>query len=119
MVPWPDDRIAVGATREDDTGYEPHVTLEGLQEVSSEALRVAPGLAEARHLESRVGLHPVAADRLPVLGAVSDVTGAYLATGHGATGLTLGPYSGKLVAEEVRTGARIVPGDFAVDRFGN
>jgi len=30
---------------------------------------------------------------------VPGVEGAYLATGHGATGLQLGPYSGKLVAQ--------------------
>ncbi|WP_225935430.1 hypothetical protein [Halobaculum magnesiiphilum] len=30
------------------------------------------------------------------------MAGAYLATGHGSTGLTLGPYSGALVADLVR-----------------
>ena len=64
-----------------------------------EALRVAPGLADARLIELRVGLRPYTLDGLPVLGAVPAVEGVVLATGHGATGLQLGPYSGKLAAE--------------------
>ena len=55
--------------------------------------------ATARLLEIRVGLRPYPADGLPVLGAVPGVEGVFLATGHGPTGLQLGPYSGKVVAE--------------------
>ena len=50
----------------------------------------------------RVGLRPVSADGLPVIGPIPDVEGAYVATGHGPTGLTLGPYTGTLVARLVR-----------------
>jgi len=102
QVPWPDGRVACGATRESGTGFEPTVTLIGLRSVTSEALRVAPGLADAKHLETRVGLRPVSADELPFLGNAPGVDGAYLATGHGPTGLTLGPFSGKVVADLVR-----------------
>ena len=118
QVPWPDLRVACGATRESGRGFEPHVTLGGLQEVSTEALRVASGMAEARHLETRVGLRPASADGLPIIGQVPAIEGAYLATGHGPTGLTLGPYSGRVVAELVlgeTPEADISP--FRVDRF--
>jgi D-amino-acid dehydrogenase len=46
-----------------------------------------------------VGLRPYSADRLPVLGTVPNIDNIYLATGHGPTGLQLGPYSGKVVAD--------------------
>ena len=65
----------------------------------NEALRLAPGLATATLLEVRVGLRPLAADGLPILGPAPRVTGLWFATGHGPAGLTLGPLSGKLVAE--------------------
>lgn len=104
LVPWPDGRVAAGATREDDTGFDPRTTAAGVREVLDEALRVAPGLADATVAEIRVGLRPITPDGLPVLGPVPDVSGAYLATGHGSTGLTLGPYSGKLVATAVLGG---------------
>lgn len=102
LVPWPDGRVAAGATRETGAGFAPHTTAGGVCEVLNEALRVAPGLDDAEVEEVRVGLRPVSADRLPILGAVPEVDGGYVATGHGATGLQLGPYSGKLVAELVR-----------------
>ena len=100
QVPWPGGRVAVGATRETGSGYAPHATVDGVQEVLHEALRLAPGLRDAAIHEIRVGLRPYTIDHLPLLGSVPRVKGVYLATGHGATGLTLGPYSGKLVVEQ-------------------
>ena len=91
--------MVVGATRETGSGFQPHTSAAGVHEVLGEALRVAPGLAAAELREIRVGLRPASADGLPVLGGVPGVRGVYLATGHGPTGLQLGPYSGKLVAE--------------------
>lgn len=99
MVPWPEGRVAVGATRETGSGFDPRLTTAGVREVLTEALRVAPGLADWEIQEMRVGLRPLCADGLPVLGAVPGIEGVYLATGHGPTGLQLGPYSGKVVAD--------------------
>ncbi|WP_363467125.1 NAD(P)/FAD-dependent oxidoreductase [Halogeometricum borinquense] len=102
MVPWDDGRVAAGATRETGSGYAPHTTIEGLTEVFEQVLRVAPGLADATLRTARVGLRPLSPDGLPVLGSAPDVSGVYLCTGHGPTGLQLGPYSGKLIAGTVR-----------------
>ncbi len=99
MVPWPDNRVVAGATRETGSGFQSQTSAAGVTEVLSEALRVAPGLADAVVKEIRVGLRPVTPDGLPILGCVPGIAGAFLATGHGPTGLTLGPYSGELVAE--------------------
>jgi D-amino-acid dehydrogenase len=99
MVAWGDSRVVIGATRETGAGFAPHTTAAGVREVLDEALRVAPGLASAELREIRVGLRPASADGLPVLGSVPGVPGVYLATGHGPTGLQLGPYSGKLIAD--------------------
>jgi D-amino-acid dehydrogenase len=99
MVPWPDQRIAVGATRETGSGFQPQATASGVYEVLGEALRVAPGLAGGELQDIRIGLRPLTADTMPVLGSVPNMGGIFLATGHGPTGLTLGPYSGKVVAE--------------------
>lgn len=99
MVAWENGRVVVGATRETGSGFEPQTTASGIKEVLDEALRVAPGLASARLLEVRVGLRPYSADRLPVLGTMPNIENIYIATGHGPTGLQLGPYSGKVVAD--------------------
>jgi D-amino-acid dehydrogenase len=105
MVPWDDSRVVVGATRETGSGFAPQTTVTGVQEVLREALRVAPGLADASIQDIRVGLRPLSTDGMPILGTVPGVQGVYLATGHGPSGLTLGPLSGKLVAELALTGA--------------
>lgn len=99
MVPWPDNRVVVGATRETGSGFDARTTAAGVREVLGEALRVAPGLAAAEIREIRVGLRPYTQDLLPVLGPVPGKENVYLATGHGPTGLQLGPYSGKLIAD--------------------
>ena len=100
QVPWPGGRVAVGATRETGSGYAAHATVSGVREVLHEALRLAPGLRDAAINDVRVGLRPYTSDHLPLLGAVPGVSGVYLATGHGPTGLTLGPFSAKLVVEQ-------------------
>ena len=102
MVPWPGGRVAVGATREDGAGFDPRNTAAGVREVLDEALRVAPGLVDASLHEIRVGLRPCTPDLLPVLGTLPGYRNLWLATGHGPTGLTLGPFSGKLVARLAR-----------------
>ncbi|WP_266075802.1 NAD(P)/FAD-dependent oxidoreductase [Haladaptatus caseinilyticus] len=116
MVPWPDNRVGVGATRETDSGFQPRTTVEGVHEVLDEVLRVAPGLRDAAVDEIRVGLRPRSADQLPVLGPIPTVEGVHLATGHGATGLQLGPYSGKLVADGI-SGESVDIEQFSVTRF--
>ena len=116
MVAWEDSRVVVGATRESNAGFAPRTTVAGLMEVLGEALRVAPGLRDAGLREVRVGLRPLSADGLPILGPVPGVAGVLLATGHGPVGLQLGPYSGRCVAHLITRGradADLAPFDLA------
>lgn len=99
QVAWPGSRIAVGATREFGSGFAAHTTVSGIQDVLSEATRVAPGLSDAALLEVRVGLRPVTPDLMPVIGRVAGHPEIVVATGHGPTGLANGPYSGRLAAD--------------------
>ena len=98
LLAFDDSRIVVGATREDGSGFDHRVTAAGLAEVLNEALAVAPGLAGATHLETRVGLRPTGPDLLPLLGPVPGLRGLVVANGLGASGLTMGPYAGSLAA---------------------
>jgi D-amino-acid dehydrogenase len=119
LVAWPDSRVVAGATRETGSGFAPHTTTTGVRAVLDEALRVAPGLAAAEVREIRVGLRPLTPDTLPVLGAVPGIRGAFLVTGHGPTGLTLGAYSGKVVAALMLGGEAATDlAPFSVARFG-
>ena len=97
LVPFDGGRIAVGATRETGSGFDTRVTAAGQLQVLQDALSVAPGLADATLVETRVGLRPLA-DDLPVVGAVPDRPGLYVTTGYGAGGLTMGPRIGDAIA---------------------
>ncbi|NYI66758.1 NAD(P)/FAD-dependent oxidoreductase [Spelaeicoccus albus] len=97
LVAFDDSRVVVGATREADGGFDARVTAAGQQEVLANALAVAPGLAGATVLETRVGLRPLADS--PQIGRLPGVPGLFVSTGFGAGGLTMGPVSGELIAD--------------------
>lgn len=99
MLTFPDNRVVAGATREDSAGYDYRMTAAGVHEALSEALRIAPGLGIATLKEVRIGLRPASPDGLPLLGKVTGLTNVYVATGHGPSGLQLGPYSGAIIAD--------------------
>ena len=98
LLAFDDSRVVAGATRETGAGFGYRVTPGGLAQVLGEALAVAPGLADASYLETRVGFRPAGPDGLPLLGPVPGVDGLVVATGLGATGLTMGPYAGSVAA---------------------
>lgn len=98
IVPWEDGSIVCGATREPDC-TEPSATVDGVQEVLSEAVRVIPELNKAAIIEVKVGIRPVSKTGLPIMGLIPKFTNLFVSTGHGPLGLTLGPYSGKLLSQ--------------------
>ena len=99
LLTFPQGRVVAGATRESGAGFDARMTAGGVREALDEALRVAPGLTDATLDEVRVGLRPASPDGLPLLGRMPGYERLYVATGHGASGLQLGPYSGALVAD--------------------
>jgi D-amino-acid dehydrogenase len=118
LLSFPDGRVVAGATREDRAGFDVRVTASGAREVLGEALRVAPGLADFTLHEIRVGLRPATPDGLPILGRVPPLDNVFIATGHGASGLQLGPYSGALVADlALGKQPELDLAPFAVERF--
>ncbi len=130
LVPWPDGRVACGGTMEASAGFDCRPTADGLHQLLRECLRSAPGLAPATVAEVRVGLRPSSLDGHPVVGRVPGWTNAFVATGHGAEGLLLGPYSAKVLARQVAgtappgavpggDGADRLPDHWAPDRFGS
>ena len=118
LLSFPDGRVVAGATRKDQAGFDVRVTASGTREALGEALRVAPGLADFTLHEIRVGLRPATPDGLPILGRVPQMENVFIATGHGASGLQLGPYSGALVADlALGKKPELDLAPFAVERF--
>ena len=99
------------------------MTAAGLHELLRECLSVAPGLQDASHLETRVGLRPTSADDRAVVGRLPGWGNAWVATGHGANGLLQGPYSARalshaIVGHELPGDEPPLPRGFEPARFG-
>lgn len=99
ILAFNDGKVVVGATHENEMGFDARVTAGGLHEVIDKAITVAPGLRDATFVEARVGFRPVTPNFLPIIGEVPTVKGLLLANGLGASGLTVGPYLGLQLAK--------------------
>jgi D-amino-acid dehydrogenase len=118
LVPWPGGRVACGGTFEAKAGFDVRPTAGGIGDLLRECVSIAPGLADAALLETRVGLRPTSPDDRPMLGPLPPLADVHACTGHGANGLLLGPYSAALVAAGIVDGAapaELLP--FAAARF--
>ncbi|MGV2620360.1 UNVERIFIED_CONTAM: FAD-binding oxidoreductase [Halobacillus marinus] len=91
-------KIVVGATKEKRSDFNVDVTAGAVHQLLDKALRVAPGLAEAAHVETKVGFRPFTKGNTPVLGNVPGIENLIVANGLGASGLTSGPYVGLQLA---------------------
>jgi glycine oxidase len=79
-------------------------TQAGRDSMIDRAVRVMPVLAEAELTAHLAGVRPLSADRMPLIGPVPGIDGAWLATGHGTKGIHLAPITARMVADYVLTG---------------
>ncbi|MBM7691078.1 D-amino-acid dehydrogenase [Peribacillus deserti] len=99
LLAFENNRIVAGATHENMDKFDLTITSGGLNEILSKALAIAPGLAESRFLEAKVGFRPFTPGFLPVIGTLPGWKGILTANGLGASGLTMGPYLGTQLAK--------------------
>jgi len=98
LLAFDDSRVVIGATRETNSGFDYRLTAAGVAEVLGAALAVAPGLAAWTLHEIRIGFRPMAHDNRPILGPMPGLENVLIGNGLGPSGLTMGPYSGALLA---------------------
>jgi D-amino-acid dehydrogenase len=99
LLAFGDSRVVVGATRETGSGFDYRVTAAGQAEVLNQALAVAPGLGPATLVETHIGFRPVGPDLKPILGRIAGLDGLVIGNGLGPSGLTIGPFAGRLLAQ--------------------
>lgn len=76
-----------------------------------------PEVLQAGLASARIGVRPLPADDVSIVGALPGLTNAYVVATH--SGVTLGPLLGRLIAEEVLTGHPAAQsGAFRAERFG-
>ncbi|MGT2934672.1 NAD(P)/FAD-dependent oxidoreductase [Streptococcus castoreus] len=91
LIPFKQGRLSVGASHENDKGYdlEPEPTV--LNQLEQEALAYFPKLKEAKEKSYRIGIRAYTSDFSPFYGQVSGLDKLYVASGLGSSGLTVGP----------------------------
>ena len=105
-----DGAIYVGAT-EEEAGFDPVPTLDGVAGLLDFALRVAPSLSRAAFNSAVAGLRPATPDRLPMLGRLPGWTGVTVAAGHFRSGVLLAPITGEIIADLIGYGRPRFPID--------
>ncbi|SDT93876.1 glycine oxidase ThiO [Halopseudomonas salegens] len=97
-IPRRDGHILVGSTLE-YAGYDKTTTAEAAISLEASAARLLPDLAEQRPVMQWAGLRPGSTDGIPAIGAVDQLPGLWLNTGHFRNGLVLAPAACRLLVD--------------------
>lgn len=99
IIPFYDGNILIGATHENDEGFDltpDYTQLEHLKLVASDTINSLVELPITRH---RVGTRAYTSDFLPFFGEVKGLKNLWVASGLGSSGLTTGPIIGKTLVD--------------------
>lgn len=76
----------------------------GCEKLRDVSVRLVPQLRSAKVLAEQACYRPIAQDGLPVIGAVPQLEGVYVATGHSVWGMLNAPGTAEALAELITTG---------------
>ncbi len=114
-----DGFISAGSTEEENQGCDATPTPDARDRLMEHALSVMPSLESAEAVQQLAGPRPCSQDNLPIMGPAPNLSGVYLNTGHGHSGIYLAAASGQHVAKLVTSGeSSLMPaGPFLPSRF--
>ncbi|MDQ3263353.1 MAG: FAD-binding oxidoreductase [Myxococcota bacterium] len=98
LAPWRGGEIVVGAT-EEDAGFAPYSTPEGLLHLTAVVARLAPRLREARFVQTWAGLRAATPNGRPMIGRYPATRRVFLGSGHGGQGILCGGLTGRLLVD--------------------
>ena len=118
LIPFAGGKLSLGATHENDMGFDLTVDETLLQQMEEASLPYYPALAEATIRGERVGIRAYTSDFSPFFGQVPGLTGVYAASGLGSSGLTTGPIIGYHLAQMLQGESGILdPADYPTERY--
>jgi len=104
--------------KDDESTFDTNVDWEHLAESVAKAVARIPVLEQAEIKRGWAGSYDLSPDNNAILGAVPELPGFYLATGHSGHGFMHGPATGKLMAELILTGKTSIDvSALSFDRF--
>lgn len=104
LIPFSNGKILLGATHENEAGWDLTATKEAYEELTTGTSRflINPGQLFSAPHHSRVGTRAYTSDFSPFFGQLKE--NLLVASGLGSSGLTTGPYIGYLLADYLNTG---------------
>ena len=118
LIPFPGGKLSLGATHENDMGFDLTVDKNLLQQMAEAASPFYPALAEAISSGERVGIRAYTSDFSPFFGQVPNLSGVYTASGLGSSGLTTGPIIGYHLAQMLQGRSGVLdPADYPTERY--
>ena len=118
LIPFPGGKLSLGATHENDMGFDLTVDETLLDQMVMAASPFYPALAEAISSGERVGIRAYTSDFSPFFGQVPALSGVYTASGLGSSGLTTGPIIGYHLAQMVQGKSGVLnPADYPTERY--
>ena len=118
LIPFPGGKLSLGATHENDMGFDLTVDETLLNQMVVAASPFYPALAEAISSGERVGIRAYTNDFSPFFGQVPALSGVYTASGLGSSGLTTGPIIGYHLAQMLQERSGVLnPADYPTERY--
>ena len=118
IIPFLAGKVSVGASHENDRGFDLTVDKTVLDQLQQEAETYLPRLAIAEILGERVGTRAYTSDFAPFFGAVPNLSNVYAASGLGSSGLTTGPLIGRQLAQMALGEAGLLDSaDYPIERY--
>ncbi|HFU4460514.1 TPA: NAD(P)/FAD-dependent oxidoreductase [Streptococcus suis] len=101
ILPFENGKIIVGATHEDNMGYDLTLDPEKIQTMQDKAAEFMPDLANYPVVRTRIGTRAYTSNYAPFYGTIEDMKNVWVASGLGSSGLTNGPFIGWQIAQEI------------------
>ena len=118
LIPFPGGKLSLGATHENDMGFDLTVDKTLLQQMAEAASPFYPSLKDAMISGERVGIRAYTSDFSPFFGQVPELEGIYAASGLGSSGLTTGPIIGYHLAQMLQGRSGVLdPADYPTEKY--
>lgn len=118
LIPFPGGKLSLGATHENDMGFDLAVDDNLLQQMAEAASSFYPSLKDAMISGERVGIRAYTSDFSPFFGQVPNLSGVFVASGLGSSGLTTGPIIGYHLAQMLQGESGVLdPADYPTERY--
>lgn len=98
LEPTESQNFLIGSSRQ-FVGYDGRIDMNVVETMARRALRFYPTMDDFTLIRTYTGFRPWTEDHLPIVSAVDEIPGFYIAAGHEGDGISLATVTGKLVEE--------------------